>query len=77
MRLCSKPSCHQPASALLAYDYAARLAVLHDAPEGEVSPHLYELCFGCADKLVAPRGWLLDDRRSEPRLFLKSQSSLV
>ena len=36
-----------------------------------VSPHLYALCWSCADGLVTPRGWLLDDRRSEPRLFLK------
>jgi hypothetical protein len=77
VRLCSKPSCRRPASALLAYDYTGRQAILEDSLEGEVSPHLYALCVGCADKLVTPRGWLLDDRRSEPSLFLKPQTSLV
>lgn len=77
MRLCSKPGCHHPASALLGYDYAGRLAILEDALERDVSPHLYALCWSCADKLVTPRGWLLDDRRSEPPLFMGTETSLV
>ncbi|HZK52104.1 MAG TPA: DUF3499 family protein [Actinomycetota bacterium] len=77
MRLCSKPGCHHPASSVLGYDYAGRLAILEDALEGDVSPHLYALCWSCADRLVTPRGWLLDDRRSEPPLFMGAQSSLA
>jgi hypothetical protein len=80
VRLCSKPGCHHPASALLGYDYAGRLATLEDPAEGldaDVSPHLYALCWACADGLVTPRGWLLEDRRSEPRLFMRAQNSLV
>jgi len=77
VRLCSKPGCRHPASALLGYDYASRLAILDDALAGEVPPHLYALCPPCADNLVAPRGWFLDDRRAAPSLFLKAESSLV
>lgn len=62
---------------MLGYDYSSRVAILEDAPEGAISPHLYALCFACADKLVTPRGWLLDDHRSTPQLFLEARSSLV
>jgi Protein of unknown function (DUF3499) len=55
---------------MLAYDYAARLAVLEDPPQGEISPHLYPLCGPCAEQLRAPRGWDLVDLRSSPRLFV-------
>ena len=71
MSTCSKPGCTRPGGALLSYDYQARLATLTDPPEvGEVSPHLYVLCTVCAEKLNPPRGWLLDDMRSEPPLFV-------
>ena len=76
MRLCSKPGCHNPASALLGYDYSSRMALLEDALESEVSPHLYALCPSCADRLIPPRGWLLEDRRCVPPLFLASDSTL-
>ncbi len=55
---------------MLAYDYAAQLAVLEDPPEGEVNPHLYVLCSPCAEKLSPPRGWTLEDHRANPPLFL-------
>lgn len=70
MNLCSKPGCAHPGGAVLAYDYAARRAVLDDPPGHEVSPHLYVLCMRCAEKLTPPRGWVLDDRRATPPLFL-------
>ena len=61
-------------AALLGYDYAARRAVLEDPPEvGEVSPHVYVLCATCAERLRPPQGWLLDDVRSEPPLFLATE----
>lgn len=56
---------------MLAYDYAAQLAVLEDPPQGEVNPHLYILCAPCADKLTPPSGWTLEDRRENPPLFLE------
>ena len=69
MNLCSKPRCARPGSVALAYDYAGRRAILHDPPEGEMSPHLYSLCGTCAEKLSPPRGWTLADERLEPPLF--------
>lgn len=70
MNPCSKPGCANPGAAILGYDYADRRAVLDDPPDGEVSPHAYVLCTRCAEKLTAPRGWVLDDNRAEPPLFL-------
>ncbi len=70
MNHCSKPGCTQVGGAVLSYDYDARLAFLDDPPDGQVSPHAYVLCISCADRLDPPRGWLLDDRRSEPPLFV-------
>ncbi len=69
MNPCSKPGCANPGAAVLGYDYAARRAVLDDPP-AEVSPHVYILCTRCAGKLTPPRGWVLDDLRAEPPLFL-------
>lgn len=70
MNSCSKPGCGNPGAALLGYDYADRRAVLDDPPDGEISPHAYVLCHRCAEKLTPPRGWVLDDNRAEPPLFL-------
>ena len=70
VRQCSKPSCGNPASALLAYSYADRLATIEDVASGEASPHLYALCAACADNLTPPRGWIVDDRRLRPRIFV-------
>ena len=70
MNACSKPGCAGPGAAVLGYDYAQRRAVLDDPPPGEVSPHAYVLCTRCAERLTAPRGWVLDDNRAEPPLFL-------
>jgi hypothetical protein len=49
---------------VLAYDYSAGSARLDDLPEFPISPHLYVLCDRCATSLRAPRGWILDDRRT-------------
>lgn len=70
MNPCSKPGCANPGAALLGYYYAERRAVLDDPPEGEISPHSYVLCTKCAEKLTPPRGWVLEDNRAEPPLFL-------
>lgn len=70
MNLCSKPGCPNPGAAVLAYDYAERRALLDDPPDGEVSPHCYVLCTRCSERLTPPRGWVLDDARSAPPLFL-------
>ncbi len=73
MNICSKPGCARAGSALLGYDYASRLALLQDPPEsGPVSPHLYVLCGPCAERLRPPQGWMLEDTRREPPLFVTS-----
>ncbi len=69
MNLCSKPGCANPGAAVLGYDYSDRRAVLDD-PSSEISPHAYVLCTRCAGRLTPPRGWVLDDLRAEPPLFL-------
>lgn len=75
MNICSKPGCTRAGTTLLGYDYAARLALLQDPPEsGAVSPHLYVLCGHCAERLRPPQGWMLEDTRSEPPLFVTSES---
>lgn len=71
MKACSKPGCSSAGAALLGYDYSTRRAVLQDPPDtGEVSPHLYILCSPCAERLRPPQGWMLDDLRTEPPLFV-------
>jgi hypothetical protein len=72
MNLCSKPNCARPGAVVLAYRYSDRVAILEDPVVGELNPHLYVLCGRCADRLRPPRGWTLEDRRSEPPLFIDS-----
>ena len=62
---------------MLAYDYAARKAILEDAPQGQLSPHVYVLCIRCAERLRPPKGWELEDLREEPALFLDKVPDLV
>lgn len=66
MSRCAKPNCNFAATASLAYDYAGRTALLEELPPGLPSPHVYALCETCADKLTAPFGWVLIDRRPAP-----------
>lgn len=71
MPTCSKPGCTRAGAAVLGYDYAERLALLQDPPvTGQVSPHVYVLCIHCAERLRPPQGWILEDARSEPPLFV-------
>lgn len=62
---------------MLAYDYAERKAILEDPARGELSPHVYILCARCAEKLRPPKGWELEDRRSEPPLFVDRIAAVV
>lgn len=55
---------------VLAYDYGARRVLLHDPEPGQLSPHVYAMCTGCAERLTPPRGWYVEDLRAEPPLFL-------
>lgn len=40
-------------------------------------PHIYVLCSRCADKLITPRGWTLEDRREAPPLFLERDRNVT
>lgn len=62
---------------MLSYDYASRRALLDDPVRGELSPHVYVLCTRCAERLRPPRGWELQDRRSEPPLFLDRPAEVM
>ncbi len=70
MNLCSKPGCGHAGAVILGYDYSQRQIVLEDPEGGEISPHAYAMCTSCAEKLRPPRGWEVEDHRSEPPLFL-------
>ncbi|HVF54357.1 MAG TPA: DUF3499 family protein [Actinomycetota bacterium] len=63
MNHCSKPRCTSTATTVLAYDYSSRQVALDDFGDEPLSPHLYVLCRQCADRLRAPLGWELLDRR--------------
>lgn len=77
MNTCSKPGCARAGAAVLGYEYDARRAVLEDPPEtGQVAPHLYVLCNPCAERLTPPYGWVLDDARTAPPLFVAGPRSL-
>jgi hypothetical protein len=75
MSYCAKPSCPNRAAVVLGYNYAKRHVLLHDA-EGEIPPHSYALCLDCADGLIPPRGWTLDDDRHRPVLFVDAAGPL-
>jgi uncharacterized protein DUF3499 len=66
LRTCARPLCSAPATASLTYDYASRCAWL-DELDDEADPHAHDLCADHADRLVVPRGWTRDDRRSSLR----------
>lgn len=70
MNLCTKPNCARAGAVVLSYDYAAKRAILDDPADGQLSPHVYVLCGGCAERLRPPNGWELVDLRSVPPLFL-------
>lgn len=76
MSSCSKPGCSRVGVAVLGYDYSQKLASLED-PAPAVSPHNYVLCASCAERLAPPRGWTLEDRRSEPPLFATAPTSIT
>jgi hypothetical protein len=69
VKRCSKPACARTGAVVLAYDYASRVVSLEDPAPGELSPHLYVMCIECSENLTPPRGWTIDDHRSDPQLF--------
>lgn len=55
-RVCSKPSCQNPAVATLTYVYADCTAVLGPLAT-YAEPHCYDLCQNHSDRMTAPKGW--------------------
>jgi hypothetical protein len=61
-RHCSRTGCSEPAAVTLTYQYSLAQVWLDDLA-GERDPHAYDLCDRHADRLTAPQGWQVRDRR--------------
>ena len=61
-RLCARPGCGAPATAVLVFQYASGTVWVLDM--GEPDPASIDLCTRHADKVSAPRGWTTHDRRA-------------
>ncbi len=73
-RLCCRPTCSLLASAVLSYDYSARLIWVDNLP-AEEQFSTYELCEKHAKVTRPPQGWTLADRRPDQQpLFTVSLS---
>lgn len=67
-RRCERPSCSAPAT--VAYGFSSERLLAWLADLGEDRSSAGALCEAHADAMVLPRGWWLDDRRTdEPTLF--------
>ena len=68
-RRCDRPACSEPAAVAYGFDAAGRQVWL-DRLLDEDRARSGALCLRHAQRLTAPRGWWLDDRRVEvPELF--------
>ncbi|MFM8528096.1 MAG: DUF3499 family protein, partial [Ilumatobacteraceae bacterium] len=70
-RLCERPGCRREATVMFGF-HAERLLVWIDTatPDQVSRARSGALCKEHADRLTAPRGWHLDDRRQPvPQLF--------
>lgn len=63
VRQCSRTDCSESATATLTYRYG-QSQVWIDELSAERDPHAYDLCNRHADRLTAPQGWMLLDRRA-------------
>lgn len=70
-RRCARPGCTGPAIATLAYDYQGSAAWLDDLA-AEPHPMTHDLCARHADRLSAPNGWVLHDRRQATPLLRRA-----
>lgn len=62
-RRCARPTCPELAAGTLSYDYAERYVWLNDLA-AEDDPANHDLCERHADRVTAPQGWVLHDRRN-------------
>ena len=63
-RLCARPGCGVPATAMLTFEYSSRTVWLLD--QGDPDPAAIDLCTPHADRTRPPRGWTAHDRRRRP-----------
>jgi hypothetical protein len=61
-RQCSRTGCSERAAVTLTYQYSHAQVWLDDLSV-ERDPHAYDLCDRHADRLTAPQGWQIRDRR--------------
>lgn len=66
-RHCVRTSCHDVATVTVTYDYGARRVWIVDRIPQHVGAAAFDVCEACADRVTAPRGWDLIDRRSLQR----------
>jgi hypothetical protein len=67
-RLCERPGCGEHASVAYGFD-AERGTVWLEALTPSAGPTAGVLCRRHADAIVLPKGWWLQDRRSDSTLF--------
>ena len=65
MRSCRKTACGRPPVASCAFNYAERLAWIVPL-NGDADPSFYDLCEEHLGALRVPKGWSLEDHRSQP-----------
>jgi hypothetical protein len=65
-RHCSRTGCSEGAAVTLTYQYSVAQVWLDDLAD-ERDPHAYDLCDRHADRLTAPQGWQVRDRRRRAR----------
>ncbi len=61
-RRCARPTCQTEAVVTLSYDYAGRNVWL-DHLSAVDDPANHDLCERHAERVTAPQGWVLHDRR--------------
>jgi Protein of unknown function (DUF3499) len=61
-RQCSRTGCSEAATVTLTYQYSLAQVWL-DGLAADRDPHAYDLCRRHADRLTAPQGWHIRDRR--------------
>ncbi len=67
-RQCTRQGCVHSATVTLTYQYARSLVWL-DGLSPERDPHSYDLCDQHANRLTAPSGWHLEDRRQRVHVY--------
>ena len=72
-RRCARPTCSTAAVVTLSYDYTARTVWLDDLATQD-DPANHDLCERHAERVTAPQGWALHDRRVVTPVWLATDS---